>query len=170
MISIAPKTKPTNPTKTRSSIQVLNTQKQFRIYSGPVAEYCRELLRVLNCPEHALTVAFVDAAAIKELNLRYRGRGYATDVLSFGYDGEVIDGRPFLGEIVLAPEIAWRQARRWRGRPEREICKLLMHGILHLLGYDHETDAGEMNSMQRRLMRRAVFRQCTLLVAPREKK
>lgn len=91
------------------------------------------------------------------LNRQYRGHDYATDVLSFSYLDETVAGQPFLGEIVIAPEIARRQARNWRSGPEREIRKLLVHGILHLLGYDHETDNGEMNRLQRRFLRGHVF-------------
>ena len=88
------------------------------------------------------------------MNRQYRGRDYATDVLSFAYPGETVEGAPFLGEVVIAPEVACCQAQRWHVRPEREMRKLLAHGILHLLGYDHETDKGEMIRLQRRLLRR----------------
>ena len=92
-----------------------------------------------------------------ELNRRYRGRNYPTDVLSFCYDEEEIEGLPFLGEIVISPEVAVKQARQWRVNPEREMRKLLLHGLLHLIGYDHETDNGEMEDLQRRFMRRRIF-------------
>ncbi len=88
------------------------------------------------------------------MNRRFLRRDYATDVLSFGYGKQMVEGRPFLGEVVIAPEVAWRQAFRWHNRPEREFRRLLVHGILHLLGYDHETDSGRMNRLQRKLMRR----------------
>lgn len=65
-----------------------------------------------------------------------------------------MDGMPFLGEIIIAPEIAVDQALRYRIGPERELRRLLVHGILHLLGYDHETDEGRMNRLQTRLLRR----------------
>lgn len=104
--------------------------------------------------ERTLAVVFVSARRMRGLNRQYLGRDYATDVLSFGYQGEVVEGSSFLGEIVIAPEIAWRQARRWRNRPEREMRKLLVHGILHLLGYNHEADAGGMNRLQQQLLRR----------------
>ncbi len=93
------------------------------------------------------------------MNRQYCGLDYATDVLSFGYRDEMVEGRPFLGEIVIAPEIARRQARNWRSGSEREMRKLLVHGILHLLGYDHETDDGEMKRIQRRLLHRRAFTQ-----------
>jgi len=91
------------------------------------------------------------------LNRQYRGRDYATDVLSFSYPDETVEGVPFLGEIVIAPEIAWRHAYRWNSGVEREIRKLLVHGILHLLGFDHEMDGGEMNRIQQRLVRSRAF-------------
>lgn len=91
---------------------------------------------------------------MRALNRRYRGRDYATDVLSFEYGGENEEGRPLLGELVLAPKVAAANARRWGCPLEREIRKLLVHGLLHLLGYDHETDDGEMNRLQRSVLRR----------------
>lgn len=119
--------------------------------------FCDGALRALGAPRCRLTVVFVSARRMRELNGRYLGRDYPTDVLSFGYQGEIVDASLFLGEIVIAPEVAWRQARRWRTLPEREMRRLLVHGILHLLGYDHEIDAGEMNRMQQRLLRRSAF-------------
>jgi probable rRNA maturation factor len=94
---------------------------------------------------------------MRQLNREYRGRDYATDVLSFGYPGEIVEGQPLLGEIVIAPEVAFRQARNWHSGPEREVRKLLIHGLLHLMGYDHEADNGEMNRIQRRMIRRQAF-------------
>jgi probable rRNA maturation factor len=91
------------------------------------------------------------------INRQYRGKDYATDVLSFPYDEMDTEGRPFIGEVLIAPEVATHQAIRYRVTPEKEIRKLLVHGILHLLGYDHETDNGQMNRMQARLMRRKFF-------------
>jgi len=88
------------------------------------------------------------------MNRRYRGKDYPTDVLSFRYGNGMVEGDWFLGDIVIAPSVALRQARRWQVAPEKEMHRLLVHGILHLLGYDHETDHGEMNNLQQRLLRR----------------
>jgi probable rRNA maturation factor len=132
-----------------------------------VSTFCGGVLCALDVPGLALGVVFVTGDRMRELNCRHRGKDYATDVLSFGYGGEVVEGDPFIGEIVIAPEVAWRQAHRWHGRPEREIRKLLVHGILHLLGYDHETDAGEMNRLQQRLMRSVSFEREEILVQMR---
>jgi probable rRNA maturation factor len=64
---------------------------------------------------------------------------------------------PYLGDIVISPEVAACNAERWRTSSEKEVRKLLVHGILHLLGYDHETDAGKMERLQARLLRRKYF-------------
>jgi len=101
-----------------------------------------------------MSVVFVGPRAMRRLNRSYRNRDYATDVLSFAYDGDSVDGRMLLGEIVIAPAVAAAQARRFHTNTETEIRRLLVHGILHLLGYDHETDHGEMNRLQAGLMRK----------------
>ena len=100
---------------------------------------------------------------MRSLNRRYLKRDYATDVLSFSYGRMKVDGTPFLGEIVLAPEIALHQALRCGTLPEKELGKLLVHGILHLLGYDHETDQGQMHRFQGKLLRRKFFRKADSL-------
>jgi len=97
---------------------------------------------------------------MRSLNRNYRGKDYATDVLSFAYGGNEVEGEPFLGEIIIAPAVAAEQAQRFRTGMENEMRRLLVHGILHLLGYDHETDRGEMSRLQAGLMRktRGAFR------------
>jgi rRNA maturation RNase YbeY len=93
-------------------------------------------------------VIFVDESRIAELNLAHRGKGVATDVLSFPLDGHdsLPDGLPRqLGDVVVCPSFAAAQ-----GTP---IETLLVHGALHLAGYDHERDAGEMLERQQLLLR-----------------
>lgn len=85
---------------------------------------------------------------IRSLNRRYRGKNRPTDVLAFPGEG------PLLGDIVISVSFAGRQAQR-RGEPRsREVDRLLLHGYLHLLGYDHETDGGEMDALEASLRRR----------------
>jgi probable rRNA maturation factor len=88
------------------------------------------------------------------LNCRFRGQDCPTDVLSFHYDGGSEEDIPFLGDIVISPEAAFENAGRWRTPFEKEIRRLMIHGLLHLLCYDHETDAGEMRCLEKRLLRR----------------
>lgn len=97
-------------------------------------------------------VRFVDDAEMQRLNRQFRGRDYPTDVLSF--PGEESSDGFHLGDVVIAVPTARRQAAAG-GRPEPlEIRTLLLHGVLHCLGFDHETDAGEMTRLEGRLRQR----------------
>jgi probable rRNA maturation factor len=90
--------------------------------------------------------------AIRRLNARYRGKDQATDVLSFSAGG----GEAGLGDILISVPAAERNARRL-GRPlSRELEVLALHGFLHLLGYDHETDDGAMDRLEADLRRRLI--------------
>lgn len=95
--------------------------------------------------------------AIQEMNRQYRGRDNATDVLTFSYGNCLDDGMLYLGDIVISLDVVFENAVRWRTPREAELRKVLLHGVLHLLGFDHETDAGEMERLQNRLMRRKFF-------------
>ena len=147
----------THPKRPLFRAQVQNRQRQFKVYSKSVASFCAAILEALNQPAWMLSIAFVDTCEMRVMNCRYLGRNYATDVLSFPYRGVMMEGMPFLGEIVIAPMVAQRHALRYRTSPEREIRRLLVHGILHLLGYDHETDKGEMKRLQDKLLHRQLL-------------
>lgn len=104
-----------------------------------------------------LSLAVVDIAEMTELNSRYRGKDGPTDVLSFGCDDPcpVESDEPItLGDVVIAPEIAEEQAAELGHTVEEELNLLLVHGILHLLGYDHDTDedAAVMQERERVLL------------------
>jgi len=75
-----------------------------------------------------------------------------------------MDGRPFLGEILISPEVADKNAKSYRIHPDREIKKLLVHGILHLSGYNHERDDGSMQRKQTKLMRRSFVRNASVIM------
>jgi probable rRNA maturation factor len=98
-----------------------------------------------------LSVSFVDETEIEELHVRYLDEPGPTDVLSFPLDTDDVDeeGVRMLGDVVIAPSIA---AANNPGDPDAELRMLLVHGILHLLGYDHEEDAekAEMWARQER--------------------
>jgi probable rRNA maturation factor len=139
-------------------ITVLNKQRGLKICSKAVSIFCSQLLQSLEQSYRALSIVFVADQEILLMNSRYRGKSGITDVLSFSYGGVKIDGIPFLGEIVIAPAVAVRNAKRYGTVPEKEIRKLLIHGTLHLLGYDHEVDKGQMRLIQAKLVRRKFFR------------
>ncbi|PYR78636.1 MAG: rRNA maturation RNase YbeY [Acidobacteria bacterium] len=97
----------------------------------------------------AMTVAIVPDARVRALNRRFRKKDKPTDVLSFPSDE-----RNYLGDVVIAAGVAGRQARA-AGHPlATELRVLALHGLLHLLGYDHEHDDGRMARLERRLRKR----------------
>lgn len=106
-----------------------------------------------------VAVALVGDRKMRALNRRFRGVDRATDVLAFPADGSGESPRPrgaprILGDIVIATGVARRQARA-AGQPlEIELRRLALHGLLHLLGYDHTRDGGRMARFERRLQRR----------------
>jgi probable rRNA maturation factor len=97
-----------------------------------------------------VSIAFVDDAAMRALNRVYRRKDKTTDVLTFeGIDIDSDDvGDHSLGEIVISIPQAKRQARAERHSLATEVRYLLLHGLIHALGYDHETDDGEMNALE----------------------
>lgn len=101
----------------------------------------------------AVGVAIVTDRRIQTLNYRYRARNSATDVLSFpsAADGRPVDG--FWGEIAIAAGVAGRQASAFGHPLAIELKILALHGLLHLLGYDHEVDKGLMGRVEERLRR-----------------
>lgn len=98
-----------------------------------------------------VSIAFVDDDAMTELNKRFRNKEKTTDVLTFPADDSYADprrkGRP-LGDIVICVDQARRQAADEKHSLAIEVRYLVLHGVLHALGYDHETDQGEMDSLE----------------------
>ena len=110
-----------------------------------------------------VSIALVSDRRIRALNRAYRGKDRPTDVLSFPGDPlpstvSIVPDR-FLGEIVIARGVARRQARDARHSELTELRVLALHGLLHLLGYDHERDGGEMRRAERRLRRKGGLRE-----------
>ena len=104
---------------------------------------------VLGVERSEFSVVFVTDDMIRRYNRDYRGFDKPTDVLSFSGD----DG--YLGDILISSETAYNQTLKSKTLSfETNIHRLLLHGLLHLMGYDHETDDGEMRILERRLRRR----------------
>ena len=97
-------------------------------------------------------MAVVSDARVRALNRRYRRKNSATDVLSFPAEEGGLT--PYLGDVVIAAGVARRQARAAGHALRTELRVLALHGLLHLLGYDHETDNGRMARLEARLRRR----------------
>ena len=115
------------------------------------------MLRAIGQARAELSVALVDDETIAALNGDYRGKPRATDVLSFSLmEGEHAERRGgLLGDVVISVPTAARQARERHRGLEGEVTRLLIHGVLHLVGHDHEEDdeARAMRAEERRLWR-----------------
>ena len=116
----------------------------------------RRILRLLDQADCELSIALVGDQEIRLLNGRYRSRDEPTDVLSFPVEEPLPTGHRIIGDVIISVEKAARQARQRRRSFEDELEVLLIHGILHNLGYDHERssdDEREMRAMERRVRR-----------------
>jgi probable rRNA maturation factor len=129
-----------------------------RFSQREIAAFTRKVLLALERMDRLpseiteISIAFVDDEAMTSLNRKFRKKNRTTDVLTFPADDSYIDpsaktGRP-LGDIVISLDQARRQATDERHSLATEIRYLILHGILHALGYDHETDQGEMNALE----------------------
>ena len=108
-----------------------------------------EVLRLLDHEDDELSVALVGNPEIRRLNARYRAKDYATDVLSFPAGDPMAGTVRLLGDVVISIDKARSQAKG-RGRTmKEEMTTLLIHGIVHLLGYDHERSARDARVMRR---------------------
>jgi probable rRNA maturation factor len=135
---------------------VVNLQRKQKIDTKSFRKFLETLLtKVEEAKEGEVSVAFVSDGRMKELNGFFRGKTATTDVLSFPHEPDDFSGRPhgsetqnYLGDIVISCEQAARQAEDNQLTLEIEIKQLILHGVLHLCGYDHETDNGEMNARE----------------------
>ena len=130
-------------------VEVVNRQRRLGIDVTRWSTLAEKALSAIGKSESSATIAFVSDKRIRELNRQFRGIDKATDVLSFPAEEEFN-----LGDIAVSVETAALQARE-NGLPfDQEIAQLILHGLLHLCGYDHETDNGEMNRLELRLRRK----------------
>ena len=139
-------------------IVVQNRQRSHTVDAGEIERFLWELVE-RKPPEDAgdLTVRIVSDRGMREFNRLYRGRNSTTDVLAFPAGGEAQpDGSRYLGDIVISADRAAVQAAERGHRLSREVRILALHGYLHLMGHDHETDDGTMLRLQRRLERELI--------------
>jgi len=136
---------------------ILNRQKRLAVRLATVRAFVQSLRAALRLGRREFNICFVDDREITRLNAAYLGRKRPTDVLSFPWQGSGAPHRigtgnaefaNFLGDVVISVETARRNARREGHSTANEIRWLILHGLLHLLGYDHERDRGEMTSLE----------------------
>lgn len=131
-------------------VEVVNRQRRLKVDTEAWATFAEKANDMIGNGDSSATVAFVSDQRIRQLNRQFRGIDKATDVLSFPSDGP--EGE--LGDIAISVETAALQAKENGLTFENEIAQLILHGFLHLSGYDHETDNGEMNRLELRLRRK----------------
>jgi probable rRNA maturation factor len=158
---------------------ILNRQRRVRISISGLEKFLAAARKRLRLAPRSLTVALVTDAQIARWNRAYRGKNRPTDVLSFPADvsqaepattrkrhqprparvsgsraaSRAASASEYLGDIAIAPAVARRNAQRFGRAFDHEMRILVLHGILHLLGYDHETDTGQMDRRENRLRR-----------------
>ena len=116
-----------------------------------LARKAKIVLAAIDLGDHELSVSLVGDDEMRRLNRDYRGKDRATDVLSFSLrEGEHGGVTRALGDVVISLDTAARQARELRATLESEVDRLLVHGILHLAGYDHEVSPNEERRMKRK--------------------
>lgn len=139
-------------------VEVFNRQRRHVIDRQAAASLSRAVLdRVGRC-EATLAITFINDRRMRELNRDFRDIDAPTDVLSFAYQDNANVDEPqtdprHLGDLVISAETAARYATTLNLEFAREIEYLVIHGTLHLAGYDHETDNGEMKRLERKLRR-----------------
>ena len=137
-------------------VEVINRQRKITLDCEPWRAFASKALKVTSGEKSNVTIAFVSDRAMRELNRRWRGKSGTTDVLSFPAGAEKFeqDEEQTLGDIVISVEQAALQAKQNRMTFDREVAQLILHGLLHLCGHDHETDNGEMNRLELRLRKK----------------
>ena len=130
-------------------VEVVNRQRRLQLDMEAWSNFATSALNAIGKSESSVTIAFVSNKRIRELNHQFRGIDKATDVLSFPAEEELN-----LGDVAVSVETAATQARDNGLTLDHEIAQLILHGLLHLSGYDHETDNGQMNRLELKLRRK----------------
>jgi probable rRNA maturation factor len=146
---------------------ILNRQRSVRLSKRALELFLQRVERELGLGEAHVTVCLVSDAEIAGMNKAFRKKLGPTDVLSFPANAGARSKssrrmkpkvrhaeEKFLGDIAIAPGVARRNARIYGRTLPVEMKILILHGVLHLLGYDHETDRGEMERTEKKLRRR----------------
>jgi probable rRNA maturation factor len=130
-------------------VEVVNRQRRLKLDTQAWSTFADKALEAIGKSESSATIAFVSDKRIQELNRQFRGMDKATDVLSFPAEEEFN-----LGDVAVSVETAAVQAKENGLTIEDEIAQLILHGLLHLCGYDHENDNGEMNRLELKMRRK----------------
>lgn len=139
------------------SHEILNRQRKVRVVPASYSHFLDAAFEAVKETRGcSATVVLVSDKKMRLLNRSFRGKDSTTDVLSFPMEGEEfqVPGERHLGDVVISLEQAARQASSNGLTLQQEMKRLMLHGLLHLCGFDHETDQGEMAGYERKLRRR----------------
>ena len=136
--------------KRKKMIQFLSRKPEMATHMKSLTELASRILNDLDRSSAELSILVTDDDEIRSLNSAYRNMDKATDVLSFSQtEGEEMPGdEDLLGDIVISVETAARQAMEFGHSVDEEMKRLLVHGVFHLLGYDHEKGEAEAADMR----------------------
>jgi probable rRNA maturation factor len=155
---------------------ILNQQRRVSVSVPALERFLSRVLGEVGLERGSLSVALVTDGQIARWNLAYRGKNRPTDVLSFATDAPARGPRKessrgtkskstvslgddsYLGDIAIAPSVALRNASQLGRTLDQEMRILILHGVLHLMGYDHEADNGQMNRRETHLRRKLGLR------------
>ena len=129
------------------SAEIINRQRRFAVDAARLAEIADATLAAAGRGGAEIAITISNDRRLRALNRSYRGKDRPTDVLSFPYEGD----SP-IGDVVISIDRAGVQAAARGHVLQRELELLTLHGTLHVCGYDHETDSGEMLALQDRVM------------------
>lgn len=130
-------------------VEIVRRGSQQKIATRKLKKIALKILELIEQDRAELSIAVIDNREMQRLNARFRNKDYPTDVLSFPSDAVVPPAAPVLGDVIISADKAQDQAKERRRTLDEEMVTLLIHGILHLLGYDHERSAKDARIMRR---------------------
>ena len=134
---------------------IVNRQRRVPVAIHPLQQFYERVRRELGFAPESVTVRLISDETMARLNGTFRKKQGPTDVLSFPANGAgPAQGAEYVGDIAISPETARRNARRFSRSLPVEMRILILHGMIHLAGFDHESDHGEMDRLERRLRKR----------------
>jgi probable rRNA maturation factor len=134
---------------------IVNRQRRVPVAIQPLQQFYERVRRELGFAPESVTIQLISDDTMARFNETFRKTHGPTDVLSFPANGaRRTQGAKYIGDIAISPETARRNARRFSRSFPAEMRILILHGMIHLAGFDHETDHGEMDRLERRLRKR----------------
>jgi probable rRNA maturation factor len=138
-------------------VEIVQRGAGKKLSSRKIKKIALTILELVAEKNAELSLALIGNLEMKKLNGQYRNKDYPTDVLSFPIEGVVPEETRLLGDVIISVEKAAEQAKARGHSSEQELITLLIHGVVHLLGYDHERSGREARAM--RQVEKRIYRQ-----------